>query len=105
MADGDLARSFRTWARTFITKAMAVASGLLVSSGEKEADWVKPAARFANFQATSAAAGAKGVEESKGDESKFDQLIKGWRSRPLKRMRAWHRCARRKCRRSRRRRK
>ena len=75
VADGDLARSFRTWAHTFITKAMAVASGLLVSSGEKEADWVKPAARFANFQATSAAAGAKGVEESKGEESKFDQLL------------------------------
>ena len=75
VADGDLARSFRTWAHTFITKAMAVASGLLVSSGEKEVDWVKPAARFANFHATSAAAGAKGVEESKGEESKFDQLL------------------------------
>ena len=75
MADGDLARSFRTWARTFITKAMAVASGLLASSGEAEADWVKSAARFVNFQATSAAAGAKGVEESKGEDSKFDQLL------------------------------
>jgi len=27
VADGDLARSFRTWAHTFVTKAMAIASG------------------------------------------------------------------------------
>ena len=67
VADGDLARSFRTWAHTFITKAMAVASDLLASSGKIKVDWVKLAARFSNFQATSAAAGAKGVEENKGD--------------------------------------
>ena len=48
----------------------------MAAANETAADWVKPAAaRFANFQATSAAAGAKGVEESKGDESKFDQLL------------------------------
>ena len=75
VADGDLARSFRTWAHTFVTKALALASGLLAAANETDADWVKPAARFANFQATSAAAGAKRVEESKGDESKFDQLL------------------------------
>ena len=75
LADGDLARSFRVWAHTFITKAMAVASGILAAPRETEADWVKPAARFANFQATSAAAGAQGVEENKSDDSKFDQLL------------------------------
>ena len=76
MADGDLARNFRTWAHTFVvTKALALASGLLAAANETDADWVKPAARFANFQATSAAAGAKEVEESKGDEPKFDQLL------------------------------
>ena len=75
VADGDLARSFRTWVHTFITKAMAVASGILAASGETEADWAKPAARFANFQATSAAAVKQGVEESKNSESKFDQLL------------------------------
>ena len=30
---------------------------------------------FANFQATSAAAGVQGVEESKSNDSKFDQLL------------------------------
>ena len=75
VADGDLGRSFRTWAHTFIPKAMAIESGLLAASGEAESDWVKPAARFANFQATSAAATAKGTEESKGEESKFEQLM------------------------------
>ena len=75
IADGDLARSMRVWAHTFITKQVAVESGLLAASGEAEADWVKPAARFQNFQATSAAATAKGVEESKEDDSKFDRLM------------------------------
>jgi hypothetical protein len=75
VADEDLVRSFRTWAHTFITKAMAVAPGILAASGETEADWVKPAARFANFQATSAAAGKQGDEESKDSDSKFDQLL------------------------------
>ena len=75
VADGDLAHSFRTWAHTFITRAMAVASGILAASGETEADWVKPAARFAKFQATSAAAGKQGGEESKDSDSKFDQLL------------------------------
>ena len=75
VADGDLARSFHTWAHTFIPKAAAIASGLLASSGEAESDWAKPAARFANFQATSAAATAKGTEESKSEESKFEQLL------------------------------
>ena len=54
---------------------MTVASDILAASGEAEADWVKPAARFANFQATSATAGAQGVEESKNNDSKFDQLL------------------------------
>ena len=76
VADGDLARSFRTCTHTFATKALALALGLLAAANETDADWVKPAARFANFQATSAAAGAKGVEESnKGDEPKFIQLL------------------------------
>ena len=75
IADGDLARSMRVWAHTFITKQVAVESGLLAASGEAEADWVKPAARFQNFQATSAAATAKGAEESKEDDSKFDRLM------------------------------
>ena len=75
VADGGLARSFRTWAHTFIPKAAAIAPGLLASSGEAESDWVKPAARFANFQAASAAATAKGTEESKSEESKFEQLL------------------------------
>jgi hypothetical protein len=75
VADGDLTRGFRTWAHTFVTKAMAVASGLLLASNETEADWVNLAARFANFQATSAAAGAQGVEENNSDDSKFDQLL------------------------------
>ena len=60
VADGDLARSFRTWAHSFVTKAMAIASSLLTAPNEAEADWVKPAARFANFQATSAA--ARGIQ-------------------------------------------
>ena len=59
----------------FIPKAMAGESGLLAASGEAESDWVKPAARFANFQATSAAATASGTEESKGEETKFEQLL------------------------------
>ena len=46
-----------------------------MASNEAEADWVKPAARFANFQATSAAAGAQGVEENKSDDSMFEQLL------------------------------
>ena len=75
VADRDLARSSRIWAHTFIPKAAAIASGLAASSGEAESDWVKPAARFANFQATSAAAAAKGTEESKGEERKFKQLL------------------------------
>ena len=75
VTDGDLGRSFRTWAHTFIPKALAIESGLLAASEEAESDWVKPAARFANFQATSAAATAKGTEESKGEESKFEQLM------------------------------
>ena len=50
VADSDLGRSFRTWAHTFIPKPMAIESGLLAASGEAEADWVKPAARFQNFQ-------------------------------------------------------
>ena len=54
---------------------MAVASGLLASSGEAESDRGKPAGCFANFQATSAAAAAKGTEESKGEETKFEQLL------------------------------
>ena len=88
VADGDLARSFRTWTHTFVTKALALASGLLAAANEAEADWVKPAARFASFQATSAAAGAKGIEESKGGESKSTDCSRRWRSRPLKRTRA-----------------
>ena len=75
VAEGDLARSFRTWAHTFVTKAAAVASGVLTASGETEAEWAKPAARFANFQATSAATAKPGVEESKESDSKFDQLL------------------------------
>ena len=75
VADGDLGRSFRTWAHTFIPKPMATESGLLAASGEAESDWVKPAARFQNFQATSAAATAKGTEESKGEETQFNQLV------------------------------
>ena len=75
VSDGDLARSIRAWAHTFITKQAAVDSGLLAASGEAEADWVKPAARFQNFQATSAAAAAKGVEESKENDSKFDRVM------------------------------
>ena len=54
---------------------MVVESGLLAASGEAESGWVKPAARLSNFQATSAAAAAKGTEESKGDETKFEQLL------------------------------
>ena len=75
VSDGDLARSIRTWAHTFITKQVAVGSGLLAASGEAEADWIKPAARFQNFQATSAAATAKGVEESKEHDSKLDRVL------------------------------
>ena len=75
VADGDLARSFRVWAHTFISKQAAIESGLLAASGEAESDWVKPAARFQNFQATAAAAEAKGTEESKGDGSQFDRLM------------------------------
>ena len=75
VADGDLGRSFRTWAHTFIPKSMAIESGLLAASGEAESDWVKPAERFANFQATSSAATAKGTEESKGEETQFGQLM------------------------------
>ena len=42
VADGDLVRSFRTWAHTFITKAMAVASGNLglVGRGGGRANFV-----------------------------------------------------------------
>jgi hypothetical protein len=47
----------------------------LAASGETEAEWVKPAARFANFQATSEAAAKPGVEESKESDYKFDQLF------------------------------
>ena len=54
VADGDLARSIRVWAHTFISKQAAIDSGLLAAAGEAEAVWVKPAARFQNFQATSA---------------------------------------------------
>ena len=72
VADGDLGRSFRTLAHTFVPKSMAVESGLLAASGEAESDWIKPPARFQNFQATSAAATAKGVGESKGEDSQFD---------------------------------
>ena len=54
---------------------MAIVSGLLAASGEAVSDWVKPAARFANFQATSAAATDKGTKKSKGEETKFDQLL------------------------------
>ena len=75
VSDGDLARSIRAWAHTFITKQVAVDSGLLAASGEAEADWIKPAARFQNFQATSAAATAKGVEESKEHDSKLDRVL------------------------------
>ena len=74
VVDGDLGRSFRAWVHTVIPKSMAIESGLLAASGEAESDWVKPPARFQNFQATSAAATAKGTEESKSDDSKFEQL-------------------------------
>jgi hypothetical protein len=47
----------------------------LAASGETEADWVKPAARFAIFQATSEAAAKPGAEQSKESDSKFDQLL------------------------------
>ena len=49
VADGDLGRSFRVWAHTFVSKSDAVESGLLAASGEAESDWAKPAARFQNF--------------------------------------------------------
>ena len=75
VADGDLGRSFRTWAHTFITKPMAIESGLLAASGEVASNCAKPAARLHNFQATSAAATAKGTEESKGEETQFSQLM------------------------------
>ena len=75
MADADLARGIRAWAKTYIAKQVAVDSGLLAASGEAEAEWVKPAARFQNFQATAAAATAKGVEESKDNDSKLDRVI------------------------------
>ena len=64
-----------SWAKTYIAKQVAVDSGLLAASGEAEAEWVKPAARFQNFQATAAAATAKGVEESKDNDSKLDRVI------------------------------
>ena len=69
VADGDLARSFRVWAHTFISKQATIESGLLAASGEAEPDWIKPAARFQNFQTTAAAVEAKGTEESKVDGS------------------------------------
>ena len=47
----------------------------MAAANETDADWVKLAARFASFQATSAAAGGQPTEESKGEESKFDQLL------------------------------
>ena len=77
VADDDLGRSFRVWAHTFVPKSDAVELGLLAASGEAESDWVKPAARFQNcqVQATSAAALAKGTEESKGEDSQFNQLM------------------------------
>ena len=79
VVDGDLGRSFRAWAHTVIPKSMAIESGLLAASGEAESDWVKPPARFQNFQATSVAATAKawakGTEESKSDDSKFERLM------------------------------
>ena len=54
---------------------MAQAPGLMTTAHETDADCAKPAARFSGFQATSAAAAGKLAEESKGDESKFDQLL------------------------------
>ena len=75
VADGDLTRSFRTWAHTFITKAIAHASGLMAAAQETDVDWIKPAARVASFQATSSAAARQPVAESKDDESKFGQLL------------------------------
>ena len=75
VSDGDLARSMRVWAHTFISKQTAIDSGLLAACGESASDWIKPAARFHNFQATSAAAEAKETEESKVDGSQFDRMM------------------------------
>ena len=47
----------------------------LAACGESVSDWIKPAARFQNFQATSAAAEAKKTEESKADDSQFDRMM------------------------------
>ena len=47
----------------------------MAAANETDADWVKPAARFASFQATSAVAGGQPAEESKGEEPKFGQLL------------------------------
>ena len=39
VADGDLGRSFRAWAHTFVPKSIAIESGLLAAPGEEESDW------------------------------------------------------------------
>ena len=67
---GDLGHSFRTWAHTFVPKAMAIKSGLLAASGDGESDWVKPPARFQNFQATSAAASTKAAEAARREQGR-----------------------------------
>ena len=56
---------------------MARCRGYTNSSSSVRAGWpdTKPAARFANFQATSAAAAKPVVEESKESDFKFEQLL------------------------------
>ena len=71
VADGDLTRDFRTWA----TKAIANTPGLMTAAQETDANRIKPAARFAIFQATSTAAAGHPAEERKGEGSKLDQLL------------------------------
>ena len=57
------------------TAKRKIEPGLPAASGEAESDWVEPAARFQNFQATSAEVVAKGTEETKGEETQFSQLV------------------------------
>ena len=108
VADGDLARNFRTWAHTFIGKEPAETPGFMMAAQKTDADWIKLAAQFANSQATSAAAAGQPAEESRGEGSKIDQLLEAvarhgaQTDAALRGFGANARCAAADCRRSRR---
>jgi hypothetical protein len=88
VADGDLARNFRTWAHTFIGKESAETPGFMMAAQETDADWIKLAAQFLQISRRHQRRQRDSRRRRAGvKDQRLTSFLKRWRDVALKRTR------------------